>query len=62
MKMADTEENRDLILNMHQGQCMYRDLYAQVGKISIECLFEEWADTLETVKKTDVARAEEAYL
>lgn len=62
MKMADAEENYDLILNMFQGQCLYRDLYGRVGKMSVECLFDEWADTLETVKKTDVARAEEAYL
>ncbi|MBC1506315.1 hypothetical protein HCJ58_04910 [Listeria sp. FSL L7-1509] len=62
MKMADTEENHDLVLNMYQGQCLYRDLYGHVGKVSIECLFSEWQDTLKTVEKTNVARAEEAYL
>lgn len=62
MKMKDTEVNREMVENMFQGQCIFRDVYGRVAKISIDCLFDEWQDAMKTVNKTKVAEAEERYL
>ncbi|WP_456339939.1 hypothetical protein, partial [Streptomyces rubiginosohelvolus] len=33
--------------------------YGRVGKLSIDCLFEEWREAFKTVEKSHSARAEE---
>ncbi|MFK3937967.1 ATP-binding protein [Alkalihalobacillus sp. NPDC078783] len=62
MNMEPSEENIEMMDNMFQGQCLFKDYYGRTAKISIECLFEEWQGALETVEESKVAVAEEKYL
>lgn len=62
MGMEQTEENEEMLGSMFQGQCLFKDIYGRTNKISIECLFDEWLGSLETIQKTEAAYAEEAFL
>lgn len=62
MKMEVTDENIDMLEGMFQGQCLFKDMYGRTSKMTVECLFEEWAGALETINKSTVAYAEEKYL
>ncbi|WP_324603474.1 ATP-binding protein [Listeria grayi] len=62
MGMEQTEENEEMLDSMFQGQCLFKDIYGRTNKISIECLFDEWLGSLETIQKTEAAYAEEAFL
>ncbi|MFS0784938.1 ATP-binding protein [Shouchella sp. 1P09AA] len=62
MNMEPSEENEDMMENMFQGQCLFKDYYGRTAKMSIECLFDEWYEALETVETSSVATAEEKYL
>lgn len=62
MNMEASEENIDMLDGMFQGQCLFKDYYRRTAKISVECLFDEWAGAFETVEASAVATAEEKYL
>lgn len=62
MNMEETEENLEMFEDMLQGQCLFKDIYGRVSKVTIDCLFEEWEGALDTITKTSVAYAEEKYL
>nr|WP_304956812.1 ATP-binding protein [Virgibacillus sp. NKC19-16] len=62
MNMEATEENIDMLEQMYQGQCLFKDYYGRTAKMSVECLFDEWAGAFETIEGTAVAQAEEKYL
>nr|WP_160141819.1 ATP-binding protein [Salicibibacter halophilus] len=58
MNMEASEENMDMLDGMFQGQCLFKDYYRRTAKISVECLFDEWAGAFETVEASAVASAE----
>ncbi|MED4128203.1 ATP-binding protein [Shouchella miscanthi] len=62
MGLSKTDGNRDLLANMVKGQCLFRDFYGRVGKMSIDCLFDEWKEAFKTVEKSHSARAEEEIM
>nr|AGQ45427.1 VirB4 family protein [Bacillaceae bacterium JMAK1] len=62
MGLAQSEDNRDLIKNMVKGQCLFRDFYGRVGKLSIDCLFDEWKEAFKTVDRSHSAMAEEEFV
>ena len=47
--------------NMVKGQCLFKDIYGRVAKLSIHSLFSEWIQVFKTVEKSEVAYAEERY-
>lgn len=61
MGMEVSESNIDLFDNFFQGQCLYKDFYGNVGKMTVDCLFEEWQSAFKTVEKSSVAIAEEKF-
>lgn len=62
MGLSKTDENRELVKNMTKGQCLFRDFYGRVGKLAIDCLFNEWTEAFKTVEKSHSARAEEEIM
>ncbi|QQK79509.1 ATP-binding protein [Salicibibacter cibi] len=61
MNMEASDENIDMLDGMFQGQCLFKDYYRRTAKISVECLFDEWAGVFETVEASAVATAEEMW-
>lgn len=61
MGMEVTDKNIDLFDGFFQGQCLYKDFYGNVGKMTVDCLFEEWQSAFKTVEKSSVAIAEERF-
>lgn len=59
MNLPQTKKNEEMVANMVKGQALFMDFYGRVGKLSIDCLFEEWAAAFKTVEKSHSARAEE---
>ncbi|EBF5198653.1 hypothetical protein FH025_14040 [Listeria monocytogenes] len=59
--IEQSEENLERFDDFWQGQCYFKDYYGHVGKMTVDCPFEEWGKALETVKKSAVAEAEEKY-
>lgn len=55
------EENKKLLKNLKQGQCIMRDIYQRTGKLSIDCLFDEWLIANKTVEQTASGQLEEKY-
>lgn len=54
-------KNEKLLRNMIKGECLFKDVYGRVGKISIHCLFEEWTEAFKTVEQTHSSQAEKAF-
>ncbi|GMA08266.1 hypothetical protein GCM10025886_14170 [Tetragenococcus halophilus subsp. flandriensis] len=61
MQLEDTEKNHEWLENMMQGQCLFRDIYGKVGKITVHCLFEEMDLASKTVNKGASGNIEEKY-
>ncbi|MBK0036050.1 MULTISPECIES: ATP-binding protein [unclassified Enterococcus] len=61
MQIEDTEGNRKWLESMLQGQCLFKDIYGRVGKITVHCLFEEMDKASETIKKSTSGSIEEKY-
>ncbi len=61
MKMDITEANLEMFDDFLQGQCLYKDFYGNVGKLTVDCLFDEWTEALKTIEKSSVALAEEKF-
>ncbi|MBC1880805.1 AAA family ATPase [Listeria seeligeri] len=53
--------NEKLLANMIKGECLFKDVYGRTGKISVHCLFEEWAEAFKTVDQTHSSMAEKAF-
>ncbi|CAK1230389.1 ATP-binding protein [Fructobacillus cardui] len=59
--LADTKDNRELLANMAKGQCLFRDIYGNTGKIAIHSLFDEWTTAFKTVNENAGAKLEQQY-
>ncbi|MGG3652589.1 ATP-binding protein [Bacillus pseudomycoides] len=62
LNLENTHMHREMLKNMLKGQCIFSDFYGRVGKVSIDCLFDEWAEAFKTVEKSHSAMAEEAMM
>lgn len=62
LKLENTKTNQDMMKNLMKGQCVFKDFYGRVGKLAIDCLFDEWAEAFKTVEKSHSGRAEEEVL
>ena len=51
----------DILSNMVKGQCLFKDIYGRVAKLSVHSLFSEWTQAFKTVEKSEVAYEEERY-
>lgn len=59
LRLEDNKTNGDMLKNLSEGQCMFKDPFGRVGKITIHCLFEEWLEAFKTVNKSETAEYEE---
>ncbi|MGE7331053.1 ATP-binding protein, partial [Bacillus thuringiensis] len=57
--LENTPSNKEMLKNLMKGQCIFSDFYGRVGKLAIDCLFDEWAEAFKTVEKTSAGIAEE---
>lgn len=53
--------NEELLANMIKGECYFKDIYGRIGKIAVDCLFEEWMYAFKTVEKSHSSRAEKMF-
>lgn len=61
LNLENNTTNYTILENTVKGQCLFRDFYGRVSKLSVHCLFDEWIEVFKTVEKTEVAYAEERY-
>ncbi|MGR6342660.1 ATP-binding protein [Priestia megaterium] len=47
------EENKAMLANLEEGQCLFRDIYGRTGIIGVDVLFNEWAKAFNTVAETN---------
>ncbi|MBT2729613.1 ATP-binding protein [Bacillus sp. ISL-75] len=61
--MEDNKDNRDMLKNLTEGQCIVEDMYGRTAKIQTDVLFNEWISAFNT-KEKDRGRAEteEAFI
>ena len=59
--LENNSVNMDILSNMVKGQCLFKDIYGRVAKLSVHSLFSEWTQAFKTVEKSEVAYAEERY-
>lgn len=59
--LENNDINMQILSNMVKGQCLYKDIYGRVGKLSVHSLFSEWTQAFKTVEKSKVAYAEERF-
>ncbi|WP_218925376.1 MULTISPECIES: ATP-binding protein, partial [unclassified Gemella] len=59
--LESNDINYKILSNTVKGQCLFRDFYGRVSKLSVHCLFDEWTQSFKTVEKTEVAKAEERF-
>lgn len=57
----NNKTNYDILANTVKGQCIFKDFYGRVSKLSVHCLFDEWTQSFKTVEKTETAIAEERF-
>lgn len=57
-----SEKNREWLSGMKKGQCLMLDVYKNVQKISVHCLFPEIKKTFDTVKETSNSQAEKMFV
>lgn len=62
LNMPVTEANIELLKNLQQGQCLLKDSYARVNKLSIHALFPEWTQANKTVDRTASGELEARHL
>lgn len=60
--LENNSVNMDILSNMVKGQCLYKDIYGNVAKLSVHSLFDEWTQAFKTVEKSEVAYAEERFM
>lgn len=58
--LENTPTHQEMLKNLMKGQCIFSDFYGRVGKLAIDCLFDEWAEAFKTVEKSSSGMAEEA--
>lgn len=59
--LSVNQTNIDLLRNLKQGQCVFRDIYDRTSKLTIHCLFPEWTYASKTVDRTVSGNLEEKY-
>ncbi|HHZ6938748.1 TPA: ATP-binding protein [Staphylococcus aureus] len=59
LRLEDNKTNNETLENLSEGQCMFKDPFGRVGKITVHCLFEEWLQAFKTVEKSKTAEYEE---
>ncbi|QWI47091.1 ATP-binding protein [Bacillus mycoides] len=57
--LENTPIHQEMLKNLMKGQCIFSDFYGRVGKLTIDCLFDEWAEAFKTVEKSSSGMAEE---
>lgn len=61
LSLEHNKTNINILSNMVKGQCLFKDFYGRVSKLSVHCLFDEWTKSFKTVEKTEVSKAEERF-
>lgn len=59
--LPNTKENRSMLANLKNGQCLFKDFYGRVDTMSVDCLYPEWAQAFKTVDKSHSAEAEKEF-
>lgn len=59
--IENSEKNQAMLSKMKKGQCLFRDIYGRVAKLSVHNLFEEWDFAMKTVERTASSAAEEKF-
>lgn len=61
--LEDNKENRDMLKNLTEGQCIMEDIYGRTAKIQADVLFNEWVDAFNTKDdRNQTAALEEAFI
>lgn len=58
--IQDTEDNREAIKSLGNGQCFFRDLAGHVGILQFDAVFEDIIETFSTTPETEEQQAEDA--
>lgn len=61
MDLPDTKENRSMLANLKNGQCLFKDFYGRVDTMSVDCLYPEWSQAFKTVDQSHSAQAERKF-
>lgn len=59
--LPNTKENRSMLANLKNGQCLFKDFYGRVDTMSVDCLYPEWTQAFKTVEKSHSAEAEKEF-
>ena len=51
--MEPTEDNKDLIKNLGNGQCLFQDLDGHIGILDFDAVFQDFIDVFSTTPTTD---------
>lgn len=51
--LEDTRENRDILKNLGNGECLFRDLKGHVGKLKFDAVFQDIIDVFSTTPTTE---------
>lgn len=57
----DNEKSIDMLKKLLQGQCIFKDFYGNVAKLTIHSIFEEWTQSFQTVETTISSELESKY-
>lgn len=61
--LEDNKENRDMMKNLTEGQCIMEDIYGRTAKIQADVLFNEWVQAFDTKgDKNKTAELEESFI
>lgn len=60
--LEDTEENRSIIKNLGNGQCLFRDMNGHVGRLHFDAVFQDFIDVFSTTPKPRMIEEEKVIL
>lgn len=60
--LENTKENRAIIKNLQNGQCLFQDMDGHVGKLTFDAVFQDFIDVFSTTPKTKKDQEEKVVL
>lgn len=56
MELEPTQENKEILKNLGNGECLFQDLDRHVGVLRFDAVFQDLIEVFSTTPKTDVAK------
>ncbi|WP_239733428.1 ATP-binding protein [Mammaliicoccus sp. J-M41] len=57
----ESPENMEMLRDLKKGQCIFTDFYGRVGKMVVDCPFEEMTEAFRTQEDSASSKAEEKF-